>query len=186
MVSNVPMAKIVLVAGASVAIYKACDLASKLAQAGHAVRAVLTPRAAKLVSPQLFESVTGEAAAVDEFGPERRGAMDHIELAKWAELLLVAPASAGLIARLAHGQADDLASTLALAVPAERPRLVAPAMNPTMLESRPVQRNLALLREDGWRVLEPASGHTACGDEGKGRLPETPELLRAVAEALKR
>lgn len=179
------MAKIVLAAGASVAIYKACDLASKLAQAGHGVRVVLTPRAAKLVNPQLFEAVTGEPASVDEFGPARRGSMDHIELAKWAELLLVAPASAGLIARLAHGQADDLASTLALALPAKRPRLLAPAMNPTMLEARPVQRNLALLREDGWLVLEPAVGHTACGDDGKGRLPEPAELVAAVARALR-
>lgn len=180
------MAKIVLAAGASVAIYKAGDLASKLAQAGHSVRAVLTPRAAKLISPQLFEAVTGEPAAVDEFGPARRGAMDHIELAKWAELVLVAPASAGLIARLAHGQADDLASTFVLAVPATCPRLIAPAMNPTMLEARAVQRNLALLREDGWRVLEPGTGHTACGDEGKGRLPEPAELLREVERALRR
>lgn len=180
------MAKIVLAAGASVAIYKACDLASKLAQDGHTVRAVLTPRAAKLISPQLFEAVTGEPAAVDEFGPARRGAMDHIEFAKWAELLIVAPASAGLVARLAHGQAEDLVTTLALALPPGRPRLIAPAMNPTMLESRPVQRNLALLREDGWRVLEPGAGHMACGDEGSGRLPEPSELVRAVREALKR
>jgi phosphopantothenoylcysteine decarboxylase/phosphopantothenate--cysteine ligase len=178
------MAKIVLVAGASVAIYKACDLASKLAQAGHAVRTVLTPNAAKLVHPQLFAAVTGEPALVDEFSNERLGAMDHIELGKWAELVLVAPASAGLVARLAHGAAHDLASTFVLAVPASRPRLVAPAMNPTMYASRPVQRNLALLREDGWRVIEPASGHTACGDEGRGRLPEPAELVRAVAEAL--
>ncbi|MCK6445144.1 MAG: phosphopantothenoylcysteine decarboxylase [Planctomycetes bacterium] len=179
------MAKLVLVCGASVAIYKACDLASKLFQAGHAVRTVLTPRGARLVAPQLFEAVTGESAWVDEFAPERRGAMDHIELAKWAELVLVAPASAGLIARLAHGQADDLASTFVLAVPAARPRLLAPAMNPTMLAARPVQRNLAVLREDGWRVLEPGTGHTACGDEGKGRLPEPAELLGEVERALR-
>jgi phosphopantothenoylcysteine decarboxylase/phosphopantothenate--cysteine ligase len=178
------MAHIVLCSGASVALYKACDLASKLAQSGHEVRAVLTPRAARLVSPQLFEAVTGQPAAVDEYGPERRGAMDHIELATWAELLLVAPASAGLLSRLALGLADDLASTVALALPAGRPRLIAPAMNPHMLASPPIARNLATLRGDGWRVIEPGSGHMACGVDGKGRLPEPQELVRAVAEAL--
>lgn len=178
------MAHIVLCSGASVAVYKACDLASKLAQAGHEVRAVLTPRAARLVSPQLFEAVTGQPAAVDEYGPERRGAMDHIELATWAELLLVAPASAGLLSRLALGLAEDLASTVALALPAGRPRLIAPAMNPHMLASPPIARNLATLRGDGWRVLEPESGHMACGVDGKGRLPEPQELFRAVTEAL--
>ena len=180
------MARILLVAGASVAVYKACDLASKLAQAGHEVRSVLTPRAATLVNPQLFEAVTGQPASVDEYGAERRGAMDHIELATWAELLLVAPASAGLLSRIALGLADDLASTVALALPADRPRLLAPAMNPHMLASPPIARNLATLRGDGWQVLEPGSGHMACGADGKGRLPEPAELAAAVAAALAR
>ncbi len=178
------MARIVLAAGASVAVYKACDLASKLAQAGHEVRAVLTPRAAKLVSPQLFEAVTGQPAAVDEFSDSRRTAMDHIDLATWAECLVVAPCSAGLLARLALGLADDLATTVALALPAGKPRLVCPAMNPHMLASPPVQRHLATLKQDGWKVLEPAVGHTACGVEGKGRLPEPAEILRAVEACL--
>lgn len=179
------MARIVLGAGASVAVYKAVDLASKLTQAGHEVRALLTPRAAKLVSPQLFEAVSGQPAAVDEFGPERRGAMDHIELASWAELLLIAPCSAGLLSRLALGLADDLLSTVALALPASRPRLLAPAMNPNMLAAAAVQRHLAALRADGWRVLEPGSGHMACGVDGKGRLPEPTELVEAVGQALR-
>ncbi len=180
------MARILLCAGASVAVYKACDLASKLAQASHEVRCVLTPRAAMLVNPQLFEAVTGQPASVDEYGPQRRGAMDHIALASWAELVLVAPASAGLLSRLALGLADDLASTVALALPAGRPRLIAPAMNPRMLASPPIVRNLATLRGDGWQVLEPGTGHMACGDEGKGRLPELAELVRAVEAALAR
>src|SRR6185295_1866848 len=105
------MAHIVLAAGASVALYKACDVASQLAQTGHAVRAVLTRRAASLVSPQLFEAVTGEPAYTDEFDAGRKSAMDHIELARWADLLLVAPCSADLAARLALGLGDDLVST---------------------------------------------------------------------------
>jgi len=175
------MTRVLLGASASVALYKACDLASKLSQAGHAVRTVLTPRAAQLVSPQLFEAVTGESAQVDEFGPRRRGAMDHIELADWAELLLVAPASADLIARLALGLADDLLTTVALALASGRSRLICPAMNPAMLAAAPLQRHLATLRGDGWEVMEPAEGHMACGDEGKGRLPEPAAILERMA-----
>lgn len=176
------MTRILLGAGASVAVYKACDLASKLSQAGHTVRAVLTPRAAELLSPQLFEAVTGEPAQVDEFGPSRRGAMDHIELATWAELLLVAPASADLVARLALGLGDTLLTTVALAFPGARPRMICPAMNPAMLAAAPLRRHLDTLREDGWQVLEPAEGHMACGDEGRGRLPEPAEILARLAE----
>jgi phosphopantothenoylcysteine decarboxylase / phosphopantothenate---cysteine ligase len=178
------MARIVLGAGASVAIYKACDLASKLTQSGHEVRAVLTPRAAKLVSPQLFEAVTGQPASVDEFGAERRGAMEHIDLTTWAELLLVAPCSAGLLSRLALGLADELLGTVALALPAERPRLIAPAMNPNMLAAPAIRRHLETLRGDGWGVIEPGEGHMACGVAGKGRLPDPADLQRAVERAL--
>lgn len=180
------MASILLGCGASVALYKACDLASKLAQAGHEVRAILTPRAARLVNPQLFEAVCGQPAQVDEFAESRRGAMDHIELAKWGELLLVAPASAGLVARLAHGIADELLGTVALALEAKRPRILCPAMNPNMLEARPLQRNLAMLREDGWEIVESEEGHMACGDEGQGRLAEPQRIVERVAQRLAR
>jgi phosphopantothenoylcysteine decarboxylase/phosphopantothenate--cysteine ligase len=176
------MSRILLGSGASVAVYKACDLASKLAQAGHEVRAVLTPRAAKLVNPQLFEAVTGQAAFVDEFADSRRGAMDHIELSSWAELLLIAPCSAGLLARLALGLADDLLTTVALATPSTQPRIVCPAMNPNMLQSAPVRRHLETLQGDGWEIMEPTEGHMACGVAGKGRLPEPEAIVRRVRE----
>jgi len=176
------MTRILLGAGASVAVYKACDLASKLSQAGHEVRAVLTPRAAGLVSPQLFEAVTGQPAQVDEFGPQRRGAMDHIELATWSQLLLVAPASADLVARLALGLGGDLLTTVALALPADRKRAVCPAMNPHMLAAAPLQRHLTTLHQDGWHVIEPGEGHMACGDAGRGRLPEPTDLVARLAE----
>lgn len=176
------MAKILLCCGASVAIYKACDLASKLVQAGHAVRSVLTPSAAELVSPQIFEAVTGDLAAVSEFGAGRRGAMDHIQLGQWADLVLVAPASADLIARLAHGMANDLVTTSILACPKQRPRLIAPAMNPGMLAQPAVRRNLEQLRADGWTLIEPEVGHMACGDDGAGRMPEPASLVARVAE----
>lgn len=178
------MSRIVLGVSASVALYKACDLASKLTQAGHAVRAVLTARAAQLVSPQLFEAVSGEPAYTDEFDATRRSSMDHIELGRWAELLVVAPAGADLVGRLANGLANDLLTTTALAVPAERPRLFAPAMNPAMLAQPVVQRNLARLVEDGWTLIEPGEGHHACGDAGRGRLAEPSEIEQRIREAL--
>lgn len=178
------MTRILLAASASVSIYKACDLASKLSQDGHTVRAVLTARAAELISPQLFEAVTGEPAFTSEFDATRRSAMDHIELARWAEALLVAPASADLVGRLANGLADDLVTTAALALGPDKPRCLCPAMNPNMLASPPVARNLGRLREDGWYVLEPESGHMACGVEGKGRLPEPAAIVAWLRERL--
>ena len=180
------MTRILLAASASVAIYKACDLASKLAQEKHSVRALLTRRAAQLVSPQLFEAVTGEPAWTDEFDSSRRGAMDHIDLADWGELLVVAPASADLVGRLANGLADDLVTTVALALAVDRPRLLAPAMNPRMLASPAVRRNLARLAEDGWELVEPEAGHMACGDEGQGRLAEPATIAKRVRERLAR
>lgn len=178
------MSRILLCAGASVAIYKACDLASKLAQAGHEVRAALTPAAARLVSPQLFEAVTGAPAASTELGPERRGAMDHIDLAQWAELALVAPCTADLAGRIANGLGDDLVTTALLALPAGVPRLLVPAMNPNMLAQPAVTRNLARLREDGWEVVDPEEGHMACGVEGRGRFADPADVAARVAALL--
>lgn len=175
--------KILLAAGASAALHKACDLASKLAQKGHSVRCVLTPRAAELVHPQLFEALTGEAAWVDEFGSGRRGGMDHITLAQWAELFVVAPASADLVARLALGLGGDLVTTVALALAPDVPRLLCPAMNPQMLAAPPIRRHLEQLAADGWRLVAPGSGHLACGVEGAGRLAEPDEILAAIAAA---
>jgi phosphopantothenoylcysteine decarboxylase/phosphopantothenate--cysteine ligase len=174
------VSKVLLVASASAALHKAVDLASKLTQDGHAVRCVLTERAAELVSPQLFEAVTGEPAASTEYGPGRRGAMDHIDLASWTELVVCAPATADLVGRLAGGLASDLATTALLAVPAGIPRLLCPAMNPHMLAAPAVQRNLGRLLEDGWRLVEPGEGHMACGVAGQGRLAEVDQIRAAV------
>jgi len=179
------MSQLLLCCGASAALHKGVDLASKLTQAGHRVRAVLTPTAARLVSPQLFEAVTSEPASVVELGPERRGSMDHIELSTWAEAVLVAPATADLISRLALGLGSDLVTTTLLAVPQGIPRMVCPAMNPNMLAHPAVARNLEVLAGDGWRVLETESGHMACGVDGLGRLPEVGVIVEAVAEWLR-
>ena len=180
------MSTLVLGVSGSVSVYKACDLASQLTQAGHSVHTVMTERAAELVSPQLFEAVTGEAPFVDEFGEDRRGAMDHIELAQGAELFLVAPMTGDLAARLALGIADDLVTTVSLAIPAGIPRLACPAMNPTMLAHPAVSRNISTLVEDGWEIMEPGVGHMACGDKGAGRLPEPADILARAEELLGR
>jgi phosphopantothenoylcysteine decarboxylase/phosphopantothenate--cysteine ligase len=174
------MGNVLLAASASVSIYKACDLASKLTQEGHTVRAVLTANAARLVSPQLFEAVTGQPASVTEWGDERRAAMDHIDLARFAEVIVVAPCSADLAARLAHGMADDLVTTTLLAAAPGTPRLVCPAMNPHMLQQPSVKRNFAQLAEDGWTTVEAEAGHMACGDEGTGRLAEPASIVSAI------
>src|SRR5688572_8539214 len=116
------MASILLGVSGSVAIYKACDLASKLTQGNHRVRVLMTRHATDLVSPQLFEAVTGEPVFTSEWGAARKSSMDHIDLARWGEALLVAPCSADLLARLALGLADDLVTTVALALPREKTR----------------------------------------------------------------
>jgi len=170
------VSRILLAASASAALHKACELTSLLTQRGHAVRCLLTPRAAELVRPQLFEALSGEPAFVTEFGEARRAGMDHIELARWGEVFLAAPATADLIARLALGLAGDLVGTVALALAPEVRRIVCPAMNPHMLASPPVARNLERLVEDGWELVEPPAGHLACGDEGRGRLAEPADI----------
>jgi phosphopantothenoylcysteine decarboxylase/phosphopantothenate--cysteine ligase len=178
------MSRVLLACGASAALHKACDLASTLAQDGHHVRCLLTLRAAELVRPQLFEALTGEPAFVTEFGEARRAGMDHIELARWGEAFLVAPATADLVARLALGLADDLVTTVALALDPRVPRLLCPAMNPHMLAAPPVARHLAQLGRDGWTVVEAAAGRLACGDEGRGRLAEPAEIAARLRERM--
>lgn len=178
------MTRILLGLSASAAIHKGADLASKLNGAGHSVHAVLTANAAQLISEQLLEALTGNRASVHEFGDERAEAMDHIELAQKTELLLIAPATADLIGRLANGLAGDLLATLCLAVPVGVPRVIAPAMNPHMWAQPVVQRNLQTLCGDGWHVLAPSDGEMACGDVGTGRLMEPADMLAALGKWL--
>ena len=178
------MSNIVLCCAASAALHKGADLASKLTQAGHTVRVCLTSHAAQLISPQHFEALTGQPAFANEFGASRHSAMDHITLSEWAELLLIAPASASLIGQLANGLANDLPATVALATPASVPRIACPAMNPNMIENPAVARNLAQLCEDGWQLVEPGEGHMACGVHGRGRLAEPLEIVEVVQKVL--
>jgi len=177
---------IVLGVGGGIAAYKIADLASKLTQRGADVFAVLTEGATHFIAPLTFSALTHHPAQTDLWTDDVRAGkaagMPHIELADKADLVVVAPASADLIARLAGGFADDLLTTLVLATRA--PIAVAPAMNPTMLARPSTQRNIERLRADGFHILEPDEGRMACEHFGSGRLPETAELLGRIEKIL--
>ena len=172
---------IVLGVTGGIAAYKAVDLARRLVGEGYRVKAVMTANATRLVAPLTFESVTGEEAAVSLWREGGRP-MHHISLAQEADLVLVAPATADIIAKMAAGIADDLLSTTLLSI--RCPVIVAPAMNTAMYDHPATRHNLSVLRERGVTVVGPASGSLACGEEGEGRMVEPQELVEAVAGAL--
>jgi phosphopantothenoylcysteine decarboxylase/phosphopantothenate--cysteine ligase len=173
--------RILLVISGGIAAYKTPELVRALSKNGHHVRCVMTEAAQQFVAPLALQAVSGEPvrAALFDLGEESR--IGHIELADWAELVLVAPATADLLAKMAHGLADDLASTLLLATRA--PVLVAPAMNVNMWSHAATQHNLATLRARGVQVAGPEAGELACGWEGMGRMSE-PAAIAARAELL--
>jgi phosphopantothenoylcysteine decarboxylase/phosphopantothenate--cysteine ligase len=159
-----------------IAAYKSPDLVRRLIERGAEVQVVMTPAARKFVTPMTFQAVSGRPVRSDLWDESAEAAMGHIELARWAQLVLIAPASADLIARLAGGRADDLLTTLCLAT--EAPIVIAPAMNRVMWANKATQANVALLIARGVRILGPASGNQACGEIGAGRMWE-PNLLAA-------
>ena len=161
-----------------IAAYKSADLIRRLREAGAEVRVVMTAGATRFITPLTLQALSGGPVRTALFDPEAEAAMGHIELARWADAVLIAPASANSLARLARGLADDLLSTLCLATRA--PLLVAPAMNQVMWENPATQDNLALLRGRGVRICGPGSGGQACGETGPGRMLEPPELVAEV------
>ena len=170
--------KIVLGVSGGIAAYKAQDLVRRLREIGAAVRVILTPNAARFVSPLSLAAVSEHGVIVDQWGDPGQGGVDHIEIARWADLLLIAPATANIIAKLAVGIADDALTTYAVA---HRGRLaIAPAMNTFMLQHPTVQENLDRLRARGVFVFEPDSGLLACGDEGAGRMPDPHVIAEQV------
>ena len=166
----------------SIAAYKAADLASRLMKQHAQVHVIMTKNAAEFIAPLTFETLTGRKCITDTF--ERNYPSDspveveHISLAKKADLVIVAPATANIIAKMAYGIADDMLSTTLLACTC--PVLVSPAMNTRMYEHPATQANLAVLKERGVKIIEPSSGHLACGDEGKGKLPEPAFLVDCI------
>lgn len=173
-----PPRHILLGVTGGVAAYKACELARLLARGGAAVQVVLTPGAARFVQPLAFDALTGRKTRTELFDRDAEAGMGHIELARWADAVAVAPATAHCLAKLALGLADDLLSTVCLAT--EAPLLVAPAMNAAMWRQPAVQAHARVLRERGVRVLEPDCGEQACGETGPGRLPEPARLREEI------
>ena len=171
--------RILLGVTAGIAAYKSCELVRRLREQGAQVRVVMTEGATRFVGTTTFQALSGEPVRVSLWDEGAEAAMGHIELARWAERVLIAPASADILSRLAQGQAGDLLSTLCLASAA--PLYVAPAMNQQMWAHAAVQANLATLRGRGVTVLGPAAGEQACGDIGSGRMLEAVELRDAIA-----
>ena len=172
------MKTIVLGVCGSVAAYRACDVARELMRRGFKVRACLTDSAQKFVTTALFEALTGEPCLQDTFEEPERGRMAHIDWARSADVLLVCPATANVINKLANGIADDMLTTIALAY--EGPLMVAPAMNPSMLSHDTTQASLETLRSRAAQVIEPTEGEVACGEQGQGKLASVEEIVAAV------
>ncbi|WP_286073140.1 bifunctional phosphopantothenoylcysteine decarboxylase/phosphopantothenate--cysteine ligase CoaBC [Faecalibaculum rodentium] len=173
---------ILIVVTGGIAAYKACDLTSRLSKTGHEIRVVMTEHATKFVTPLTFESLCHRPVLTSLFEDHPEDPIAHVNLAKWADVVCVVPATANIIGKIAHGIADDLASTVCLA--AFRKRILCPAMNVHMYENEAVQDNLRVLRNRGWEILEPVSGLLACQDEGKGKLPPVESIAETVLSSL--
>ena len=167
--------KIVLGVTGGIAIYKVVGLVSKLRKQGAEVRVMMTEHAVQFVTPLLFQEISGHKVASTMWSGNDEFNVEHIALAEWADLFLVAPATANILAKMAVGLADELVSTVLLA--AKKPIIVCPAMNTGMLENAATQANLQTLKRRGVTVMEPDAGFLACGVTGAGRLPEVPSII---------
>ncbi|WP_046175104.1 bifunctional phosphopantothenoylcysteine decarboxylase/phosphopantothenate--cysteine ligase CoaBC [Domibacillus indicus] len=169
---------ILLCVSGGIAVYKAAALTSKLKQAGAHVKVVMTESAQKFVTQVTFQALSGEPVYTDTFDEKDPARIAHIDIADWADLVIVAPATANMIAKMAHGIADDMMSTVLLAGTA--PRWIVPAMNVNMYTHPAVQKNMKTLLSFGYRFIEPKEGYLACGYTGKGRMEE-PEVIAGLA-----
>lgn len=164
-----------------IAAYKAAELVRRLGDAGAQVQVAMTENAIRFVGTATFQALSGRPVRTSLWDEAAEAAMSHIELARWPHRILVAPATANMLAKLAHGFADDLVSTLCLATDA--PIAVAPAMNRLMWANAATQANVAVLRSRGVRVIGPDAGAQACGEVGEGRLPDPDAIVSALAQA---
>ena len=165
-----------------IAAYKAPMLVRELRQAGAEVQVVMTASATEFVTATTLQAVSGQPVRDTLWDAAAEASMGHIELARWADLILIAPATADRLSRLASGHADDLLGALCLAT--RSPIALAPAMNQVMWEAPATQRNLATLKSDGVHLIGPATGDQACGETGPGRMSEPDEIARAAADIL--
>ena len=167
-----------------IAAYKMANVASALRKMGANTHVIMTENATKFIAPLTFETLTNNRCVVDTFARDFQYDVAHVSLAKASDVILIAPATANVIAKLAHGLADDMLTTTVLA--ARCPKLIAPAMNTAMLENPATQENLATLRRYGFTVIKPAVGLLACQDVGSGKLPDPEELVEAIVRTIAR
>ena len=170
--------RVLLLVTGGIAAYKSCFLARLLMQAGFSVKVAMTEAATRFVPPMTFQVLTGHAVATDLWGERQSDALDHVEFARWADLVVIAPATADIMAKAAHGIADEIVSTMLLAFPG--PLLMAPAMNDNMWRHPATVANLEILADRGVHFVGPGSGWLACGTVDEGRMSEPEEILTAV------
>ena len=166
----------------SIAAYKIASLASMLVKQGARVQVLMTRNATNFINPITFESLTGRKCLVDTFDRNFEFSVEHVSIAKQADVVMIAPASANVIAKLAHGLADDMLTTTVLACRCKK--IIAPAMNTNMYENPIVQDNLEVCRSYGMEVIAPATGYLACGDTGAGKMPEPETLFEYIAREI--
>lgn len=165
-----------------IAAYKIASLASKLVKSGAEVRVIMTQNATNFITPTTFETLTGHKCVTDTFDRNFEFKVEHISLAQKADVIMIAPATANVIAKLAHGIADDMLTTTVLA--SKAPKIVAPAMNTNMYENPITQDNMKTLKKYGFKVIEPAVGYLACGDTGAGKMPEPEDLYDYIEQEI--
>lgn len=164
-----------------IAAYKSANLASLLVKAGAEVRVIMTENATNFITPTTFETLTGHKCITDTFDRNFEFKVEHISLAQKADAIIIAPATANIIAKLAHGIADDMLTTTVLA--SKAPKIISPAMNTAMFENQITQDNIATLKKYGMTIIEPAQGLLACGDIGAGKMPEPEVILQYILKA---
>ncbi len=173
-----PKKHILVAVCGGVAAYKACDLVSKLSKLDFEIKVMMTENACQFVSPLIFRSLSKNDVETNLFDEYNKDPIAHISLAHWADLLVVVPATANVIAKVVHGLADDLLTSTFLACTC--PKLICPAMNTHMYENQTTQNNLHLAKQLGYQILEPVVGHLACDDTGKGKLPAVDDIVQAI------
>ncbi len=179
MLSNV---NIVLGVTGGIACYKACEIVSRLKKLGAGVDVIMTKNATEFVQPLTFESLSARPVTVDMFAPKKKFEVEHISLAKKADLCIIAPATADVIAKIAEGIADDMLTTTVLAM--KCPILIAPAMNTNMYENKITQKHIKDLKDRGFIFIDPVSGRLACGDKGVGKMAEPIDIVQKILEVL--
>ena len=174
--------RILLGVGGGIAVYRAVELMRLLMKQGADVQVVMTKSATEFVTPLTFEALSGNKVHTDLFDLTEQHGMGHIQLVRWADAVVLAPVTSNLLAKMTHGIADDLLTTLMLAN--EKPVLIAPAMNVSMWQAEATQRNVSNLKKRGYAVVEPVTGELACGEQGAGRLAEPKSIIQALLPLL--